>query len=120
MITINQYVNVSKKRLELINRITTAIMGDLGLYEVNIEIEPASEMQSAEGYCFGECWISIINKRSVDDLFEVIAHELRHCYQHLNGLIDRKSESYKCRYHEDDAEKYEKIALNKFGYIINA
>jgi len=105
MITINEYVTVSKKRLKEIQFITKLILDDLCLPEITINIEPVSTMKQfgADGMCYSSISIDIVNKRSQKDLFKVIAHEMRHAYQYFNGIIDKTTTEVV----EKDAVDYE-------------
>ena len=91
MITINEYTTVSKKRLDEIQFMAQLILDDLCLPEITINIEPVSTMRQfgADGTCCSSRSIDIVNKRSQKDLFKVIAHEMRHAYQYLHGIIDK-------------------------------
>lgn len=101
MITIKNQVRVGKKRLFLIEKVTQDILKDLNLKKVIIYISPAAEMPSVDGYCLGKTMIDIKNSRSFENVVDTIAHEIRHCWQHVTGK-DNKG----IRWMEYDAEKY--------------
>jgi len=110
MITINQYVNVSKQRLDDIYFIANIILTDLNLPKITINIESSYVMKQfdADGLCCDETTIDIVNKRSIKELFKVLAHEIRHAFQYFNGF---NGDVLKM---EKDAYQYENASYNKF------
>ncbi len=111
MVILNQEVNISNKRYDMIFNMVNFVMDDLCLSDMTVNICSSKEMASsynADGLCYGPKEIDIVNKRNKKDLYFVIAHELRHAYQYKNKLkIDTLTD-------ETDAVKYEKISYDKF------
>jgi len=121
MITIKKYVNVPKKRISLIKEIAGIVASDLDLTSIDIIINicPSVEMGGYDGFCYSQKRIDIVNKKEVEELFKVIAHELRHAYQFKSGLIDcngkwRGKEYKNYDGTEIDAERYERIVWRKY------
>ena len=120
MITIDKYVNVSEKRMELIEEIADLVANDLGLksIDIKININPSVDMEGYDGFCYSANLIDIVNKRETEQLFKVIAHELRHAYQYKNDLVgcDGKWRGKKYKFYdgsEVDAVEYENVMWEK-------
>lgn len=110
MITVEREVNVSKKRLDIIQSMASVISKDLDITDMTVNICPASELNAlygADGLCGGTRSVDIVNKRDVEYLFKVIAHEIRHSYQHITRMTDDLEMM------ELDAEAYEQVAFDK-------
>jgi len=104
-IIIDQSVQVSGKRLDFIYYLCDFIMSDLYLDTLTVNISSYKDMNQydANGLCLGYDEIEIINKRDKNELISVIAHEIRHCYQHKHNIFNKDTLKM-----ERDACEYEK------------
>ena len=116
MITVEREVNISSKRLDLIHSIASVVANDLNITEMTVNVCSSREMRSsydADGLCWGDNSVDIVNKRNKEDLFMVIAHEMRHSFQHLNKM--NLNGKYMM---EKDALEYEKVAFEKLYKLV--
>ena len=113
-------VYLSEERFLLIQKMTYILINDLKLdgNEITVMVDTYREIDG-DGCCMGGNRIDIVNKRSSDDLFKVISHEMKHLEQYRNGdLEERRKKDCKKYSYEDlpwevEAFEYEKDAFKR-------